>query len=216
MPFASRRHVTPRKTPRQTRSTMTLDAIFEATIQVLLAEGLNRLTTTRVAERAGVSVGTLYQYFPNKQALLYALNDRYLNMVAGKVVEACARHHGAPTAQMVEALVTAYWEAKTERSDVSRALYRSAVEIDNSVLTEAFAERVDKATLTMFASAPDATYADLAVVNTTLLSVIVGTVRNVFARNLPPSLETGVREQLIAMCLSYLATGRESRDSDPR
>ena len=56
----------PRKTPRQARSAATVDAIFEATIQVLLVEGEKGLTTTRIAERAGVSVGTMYQYFPHK------------------------------------------------------------------------------------------------------------------------------------------------------
>jgi len=55
----------PRKTPRQARSVLTVDAVFEATLQVLLSHGLAGLTTTRVAERTGVSVGTLYQYFPN-------------------------------------------------------------------------------------------------------------------------------------------------------
>ena len=55
----------PRKTPIQARSTVTVEAISEATIQVLLSHGAERLTTTRVAERAGVSVGTLYQYYPN-------------------------------------------------------------------------------------------------------------------------------------------------------
>ncbi|ABE33346.1 bacterial regulatory s, tetR family protein [Paraburkholderia xenovorans LB400] len=62
-----------RKQPQQARSQATVDAIFDATIQVLLADGLQRLTTIRVAERAGVSVGTLYQYFPQKQALLFAV-----------------------------------------------------------------------------------------------------------------------------------------------
>ena len=52
---------------------MTVGAISQTTVQVLLAVGLDRLTTTRVAERAGVSVGTLYQYYPNRQALLYAV-----------------------------------------------------------------------------------------------------------------------------------------------
>jgi AcrR family transcriptional regulator len=63
----------PRKTPVQARSTATVEAIFEATIQVLLEVGADLLTTTRVAERAGVSVGTLYQYFPNKDSLLFAV-----------------------------------------------------------------------------------------------------------------------------------------------
>ncbi len=58
--------------PRQARSQATVDAIFEATIQVLLKDGLPRLTTIRVAERAGASVGTLYQYYSHKEALLFA------------------------------------------------------------------------------------------------------------------------------------------------
>ena len=55
----------PRKQPVQARSEATVSALCQASIQVLLAVGYRRLTTTRVAERAGVSVGTLYQYFPN-------------------------------------------------------------------------------------------------------------------------------------------------------
>ncbi len=198
------RHLSPRKKPRQARSTTTVEAIFEATIQVLLSEGIHRLTTTRVAERAGVSVGTMYQYFPHKQALLYALNERYLDLVAERVERTCRQHHGASTAVMVEALVTAYWEAKTERSDVTRALYSSAVELDNEALIEAFARRMDVATTAMLRSAPDAHYTDIVLVNVTLLSVIFGTVRNVFERNLPMPVQANIRGQLTAMCLSYL------------
>src|ERR1700721_4846542 len=69
----------PRKSPVQARSAASVDAILEATIQVLLSMGKERLTTTRVALRAGVSVGTLYQYFPNKRALLQAALRRHLD-----------------------------------------------------------------------------------------------------------------------------------------
>lgn len=198
------RHLTARKKPRQSRSVTTVEAIFEATIQVLLREGIHRLTTTRVAERAGVSVGTMYQYFPHKQALLYALNERYLDLVAARVEAACKARHGAPTAEMIEALVTTYWQAKTERSEVTRALYKSAVELDNEALIEAFAKRVDAATVAMLESAPDANYADIDLVNVTLLSVIFGTVRNVFERNLTTSEQSAIRQELMTMCLSYL------------
>ena len=198
------RHLKARKTPRQARSTSTIDAIFEATIQVLIKEGTHRLTTTRVAERAGVSVGTMYQYFPHKQALLYALNERYLDRLAERMEQICLAQHGAATKAMVEAVVTAYWQAKTERSDVTRALYSSAVELDNEALIEAFARRMDSATMAMLQSAPTANYRDIALVNVTLLSVIFGTVRNVFERNLPAAEQETIREQLIRMCLSYL------------
>lgn len=204
MDVAAPGHLSARKKPRQARSAVTVDAIFEATIQVLLAEGVHRLTTTRVAERAGVSVGTMYQYFPHKQALLYALNELYLDRLADRVEDVCLRHHGKPTATMVAALVTAYWEAKTERADVTRVLYSSAVELDNEALINAFAKRMDQATTTMFATAPGAKYANLELVNATLLSVIFGTVRNVFERNLPLTLQVDIRKQLVAMCMSYL------------
>lgn len=73
VPPALRRRVRQRKQPVQERSRATVEAVLEATLQVLLREGLAGLTTTRVAERAGVSVGTLYQYFPDKQSLVMAL-----------------------------------------------------------------------------------------------------------------------------------------------
>jgi AcrR family transcriptional regulator len=58
-----------RKQPTQDRSTATVEAIVEAAIRILRTDGWARLTTTRVAERAGVSVGSLYQYFPNREAI---------------------------------------------------------------------------------------------------------------------------------------------------
>lgn len=204
MDIAAPDHLSARKRPRQARSAVTVDAIFEATIQVLLAEGVHRLTTTRVAQRAGVSVGTMYQYFPHKQALLYALNERYLDRLADLVEETCSNLHGRSTTDMVTALVEVYWHAKTERSDVTRVLYSSAVELDNEALIHAFAMRMDQTTSAMLITAPTAHYANLDLVNNTLLSVIFGTVRNVFERNMPTELQADIRSQLVAMCLSYL------------
>lgn len=195
----------PRKKPRQARATATLDAIFEATIQLLVKGGVQRLTTTRVAERAGVSVGTMYQYFPHKESLVYALNERYLQALAERIEAVCASKHGAPIGDMVEGLVETYWHAKTEKPDVTRALYRSVAELDNQPLIDAFAARVDAATSAMFASAADAAFADLASVNLTLLTVIFGAVRNAFERNLAPSAVQALKTQLILMCRTYLA-----------
>src|ERR1700723_4265054 len=90
----------PRKTPLQARSTVTVESIREATIQVLLSHGAERLTTTRVAERAGVSVGTLYQYYPNKQSLLFAVLEHHLNRVAARVEAVCESASHRPWAEM--------------------------------------------------------------------------------------------------------------------
>ncbi|UCI10329.1 TetR family transcriptional regulator [Mesorhizobium sp. B1-1-8] len=67
--------ISTRKQPKQARATELVAAILEAAAQVLAVEGAQRFTTTRVAERAGVSVGSLYQYFPNKAALLFRLQS---------------------------------------------------------------------------------------------------------------------------------------------
>jgi AcrR family transcriptional regulator len=65
-----------RKQPRQARAQATVNAVLEATVQVLEREGVDAATTTRIAEVAGVSVGTLYQYFSHRDAILNALQDR--------------------------------------------------------------------------------------------------------------------------------------------
>ncbi|HEY5921170.1 MAG TPA: TetR/AcrR family transcriptional regulator [Kofleriaceae bacterium] len=74
-----RRPPTARKEPHQERARVTMDAIIVAATRVLEREGLDHLTTTRIAEVAGVSVGSLYQYFPNREAIIGAIIDRQLD-----------------------------------------------------------------------------------------------------------------------------------------
>jgi AcrR family transcriptional regulator len=72
------RRLEPRKLPKQARSGMTVEAILEAAAQVFERHGYAAGTTNRIAERAGVSIGSLYQYFPNKDAILVALVHQHL------------------------------------------------------------------------------------------------------------------------------------------
>jgi len=76
-----------RRTPRQTRSEATVDAILEAAFQLLEQGGVEALTTNHIAERAGVSVGTLYQYFGGKQAILAALAQRRAAAARDRIAE---------------------------------------------------------------------------------------------------------------------------------
>ncbi len=68
--------LSPRKEPQQLRSRQMRNDILEAAVRVLRRDGALRFTTPRVAEAAGISVGSLYQYFPNKQALIFAIHSR--------------------------------------------------------------------------------------------------------------------------------------------
>ena len=72
------RRLEPRKLPKQARSETTFDAILEAAAQIFERHGYAAGTTNRIAERAGVSIGSLYQYFPNKDAILLALVHQHL------------------------------------------------------------------------------------------------------------------------------------------
>ncbi|WP_310481815.1 TetR/AcrR family transcriptional regulator [Chamaesiphon sp. VAR_48_metabat_403] len=68
---------TPRKLPKQDRSRVTVEAILEATTRILVEEGYDKANTNRIAERAGISIGSLYQYFPNKESLMTALMEQH-------------------------------------------------------------------------------------------------------------------------------------------
>jgi len=85
----------------------------------LLSHGPDRLTTTRVAERAGVSVGTLYQLLPNKRSLLSAVLENHLDRVSPRGEAACAQASGRPLAEMVRAVVEAFVDVK-RRAPTSR------------------------------------------------------------------------------------------------
>ena len=74
--MAKRLTLKPRRKPQQERSRQMRDDILEASIRVLAIDGPLRFNTLRIAEVAGISVGSLYQYFPNKDALVYALHTR--------------------------------------------------------------------------------------------------------------------------------------------
>jgi AcrR family transcriptional regulator len=112
----------PRKVPLQARAQATVTAILEATFRVLGEDGA-AITTTRVAEVAGVSVGTLYQYFPNREAMVHALLAEHLE-VAARTVEDAAGDGGEPRAVVIERVVRAVLAVKAERAPVSERLNR--------------------------------------------------------------------------------------------
>lgn len=111
----------PRKQPRQDRSRATVEAVLTATSQVLVARGYAGLTTTEVARVAGVSVGSLYQYFPNKEAAVLAVLERYLDdLVASMAREVAAA--GPSLEEQVTAALRGLLAAKARDPALSVAL----------------------------------------------------------------------------------------------
>jgi len=167
----------PRKSPVQARSAATVEALHTATIQVLTREGLSRCTTTRVAERAGMSVGSLYQYYPNRDALLAAVLEKHLSGVANAVDRACREYRGRPVSEMVSALVTAFVAAKLRDPEKSKALYAVAGERRGPELVAEMHRRILAVIATMLASAPDAHFDDPYLTGTIAFNAMVGPVR---------------------------------------
>src|SRR5271170_6580599 len=81
-----------RRQPKQRRACQTVDAILEAVIRILKREGVDALTTNRIAEVAGVSIGSVYQYFPDKRAILVALHQRHIVEI-DRIVESTLVKH---------------------------------------------------------------------------------------------------------------------------
>ena len=111
-----------RRTPRQVRAGETVSTILEAAAQVLEAGGLAGFTTNAVAERAGVSIGTLYQYFADKQALLRALAEREIRRALVAIATALRGDPLAPGEQRVRAMVRAMVNAFGGRQRARRAV----------------------------------------------------------------------------------------------
>ena len=211
MPQNAPADLEPRKTPVQARSTATVDAIYEATIQVLLSEGAERLTTTRVAERAGVSVGTLYQYYPNKQSLLFAVLEGHMNKVAEAVEAACEHARGKPLAEMVQDVVEAFVDAKMERTDISTALYRIAADVDGPALVRRAAQRSQKALEATLRTAPDAVFSQEKFTIQMLFAAMAGTTKSVLEAGASPAMVQNLRDNLVLLCQSYLASAAQAR-----
>lgn len=193
-----------RKQPRQARSQATVAVILEATIQVLLAEGLPRLTTIRVAERAGVSVGTLYQYFPQKQALLFALLQRHLEKLVCTMEAAALFVHGQPLAVMVKHIVSVFMQVKTENLHESAALYAVASELDTRSYVRSVEARNRLALETMLDSASDRRFTDTAGVTFIFMGALIGPIRLLLEGDPEQQDMDRLADQLELLCLSYL------------
>jgi AcrR family transcriptional regulator len=194
----------PRKSPQQARSAVTIEAIHTATIQVLLAEGVGRLTTTRVAARAGVSVGTMYQYYPHKQALMFAIVERQLETVEGALLAAVERLTGRDLATIAEGLAAAWLDAKTADIVASQAIYGIASEFDLTETMDRAIRRVTAAIGVLLNRAPNARFADLDSVALMLAALLAGPTRVVMEAGASEADLARLRRELPRACRAYL------------
>lgn len=120
-----RPQISTRKEPKQARSTELVASILEAAIQVLAKEGAQRFTTARVAERAGVSVGSVYQYFPNKAAILFRLQSDEWRQTAD-MLQRILVDTRKPPLERLRLLVVAFIRSECDEAEMRVALSDAA------------------------------------------------------------------------------------------
>lgn len=206
MPTAAPLTLNPRKSPLQARSALTVDALIEATLQVLLAVGKERLTTTRVAARAGVSVGTLYQYFPNKTSLLQAALTRHMDGIYAAVEQVCAEQHGNPLQTIAPALVKAWFAAKMKDGKASAALYAVSSDVDGARIAHATSLRAHKLITALLSGSSDPLGKDPALVASMLQGALAGVTRGLLESGSPPKNLTPWLDELTTFLCAYLET----------
>ena len=135
----------PRKLPKQGRSQATVEAITQAAAYILIEQGWEQLTTNAIAQRAGVNIGSLYQYFPNKEAIVAELQREHASQTLRILKETLSRLTSQPSLQdairlLVEAIVLEHRAAP----EVHRAI---AEELPDSVKCEAEKQNIEDALL---------------------------------------------------------------------
>lgn len=128
--MARRPATVPRKNATQERSKATVDALLAATARVLVRDGYDHASTNKIAEAAGVSIGSLYQYFPDKQAIFMALHDRHVDevrrVIEGTMGDCASAPLEALTAELVERLANVHAQDAELHEIISAAVPGSA------------------------------------------------------------------------------------------
>ena len=131
-----------RKGPKQQRSKVTVSAILDATVRVLEQDGSDAATTSRIAEVAGVSVGTLYQYFANRDAILDALQDREFERASEMMGRILARGAYASDREVARAVIHGLLELHGAAPTLHRLLVVEGLRVTDTARVQAFDMRI--------------------------------------------------------------------------
>jgi AcrR family transcriptional regulator len=198
----SKRRLSPRKTPRQERSRATVEALLEATTDILIRQGYARLTTNRIAERAGVNIASLYQYFPGKEAIVAELRRRHGAEQRAALRQVLAEHAAGPLERTIRALVSVgvAGHARAPRlhgvfaEELPALGYRDVAAIDAPIF----------AALRRFLQEADADVRDMDLA-LWMISTASGAVLHRAALERPEDLSTGaIAEELVTLLCRYL------------
>ena len=194
----------PRKMPVQTRATVTVGAIggnYSGS-----AEPRSRTIGNHSRRRSDRRIrGNLYQYYPNKQSLLFAVFEDHMDKVARAVEAACAEACHKPMSEMIRRVVEEFVDVKMQRADISVALYKVAPDVGGAALVKQTGQRLRKAIETMLLTAPDLKLPPDRFAVDMMLSVMSGAMRSALEVGASRAMFRKAREHLVLLCQSYMA-----------
>ena len=191
-----------RRIPRQARAGETVSAILEAATQVLEAGGLAGFTTNAVAERAGVSIGTLYQYFADTQALLRALAEREIRRALAAIATALRGDPQASGEQRVRAMVRAMVNAFSGRQRARRAVIEA-------ILAQPGASSEMMQPISAFLAQSDGTLIQLSREQMFVLSrSLMGIMRAAVVEEQPFFKSRSFEDETVRLVMAYIAAVR--------
>ena len=202
--------------PRQARAAETVAAILEAAAQILESDGLATFTTNAVAERAGVSIGTLYQYFGDKNAVLLALARQELAAALAEVTRAL-QGEDDPTVEgrvraMIRAMIHAFRGRQRARKAVVQAILAQGLGIELMAPVASFVATASAA----IGSGPEAKLPGLSSQQLFVLSrSALGVIRAAVLEEQPFLRSRGFEDELVRMVMAYLGAIIAAADSGP-
>ncbi len=208
-PAAARDSPKPRKAPRQARSRHTVDAILDAAARVFAQEGYAATTTNRVAEVAGVSIGSLYQYFPNKDALIVALHHRHSAQMRAVMTTVLDASSGASLRDSLAALVRALLAAHLIEPRLHRMLEREFSFFDDAhEESGAHAVVIGRVTALLERHRADLAVDDVALATWTVMRALESLVHAAILE--PPRAPLpAVEDAIVDLLVGYLAGPRQ-------
>jgi AcrR family transcriptional regulator len=198
--MARRPLMKPRKAAAQERSRATVDALVEATARILVKEGFDKASTNRIAEVAGVSVGSLYQYFPCKEALVAAVIERHQQHILQTVRAELADILAWPVRKAIRQLVVIAIKAHRVDPKLHRVLAEQIPRVGKLENVDFFS----RANFTLFRSYLEAHREELRFHDLELASFVCVTTIEALAHNAvlhhPEMLPDGAMETLVDEC----------------
>jgi AcrR family transcriptional regulator len=196
----------PRKAPRQARARATVEALLEATADILRRDGYAKLTTNRIAERAGVNIASLYQYFPGKEAIVAELRSRHGAALRGAARQALLEHRGRGLGATLSMLVSMAIAEHAKEPALHRVFTEELPALGYPEISARDAPLVTE--FRRLLEGPDVALGDVELAQW-MVATISGAVIHRAAVERPADLSNGrITEELLTVLLRYLRPRR--------